>query len=53
MSQLKIIYTDNIYTGYRPLQNCLPDDVVSETNLKTFKGMLADSLGDKLYDFPM
>ena len=33
--------------------NALLDDVVSETNLKTFKGMLANQLGDKLYDFPL
>ena len=33
--------------------NSLPDHVVSETDLKSFKGLLADSLGDKLYNFPI
>ena len=32
--------------------NSLPDHVVSENDLKTFKGMLANSLGDALYHFP-
>ena len=32
--------------------NALPDHVVTETDFKTFKRLLADSLGDRLYDFP-
>ena len=33
--------------------NSLPDNVVSEKDLKVFKGMLANSLGDSLYNFPL
>ena len=32
--------------------NSLPDHVVSETDFTTFKRLLADSLGERLYDFP-
>lgn len=31
--------------------NRLPDSVVGEQNLSTFKRLLADALGDKLFDF--
>ena len=33
--------------------NSLPDHVVAENDLKRFKGLLADSLGDALYEFPL
>ena len=33
------------------LWNSLPDQLVAETNYKTFKVLLADALGDSLYDY--
>ena len=33
------------------LWNSLPEHVVTEPNYKTFKVLLAEALGDALYDF--
>jgi hypothetical protein len=32
--------------------NSLPVRIVTETNLKVFKSLLAEDMGDTLYDFP-